>query len=706
MTVISPNRPATKPAAPASTRAVAALLCGLLITGPGADALAAPAVNAAKKWKPVAVLAVPFVALPGAPEAGAGRLWAQVLAELKTRPELAISEPAADAGDLAFSAARSTADAERTQAQAREQVAKAAELGRKNKPALQATALLKAVSLLLGKPLAVDQQGGALLADATQQMAAARMQSGNDEGGDEALADLVRRAPERTPSGDYPPAFVRAFEAARQRVLSGPRGSLRVLAPAGAPVQVLLDGRPLGTAPVQLVEVPTGVHVVRAERAGEAWAETVTLLAGAELLVQPRPGALAGGPTSELQADLGKGQLDRPAATKAAKLARHAGAQAALVGAVAREQGGLAARSFLVLAKGDRVIPLSAMALDAEMLGASLEVLRLADDLVARLASPPLESPLPLPLGSASAEALEMPSVAAAPPAPEAGAAPVAVSTADLRKAAGVGAGPAAAPAPVAPADAPAPPAAAARAAAREIAPLAAAPADSSRPALGSLAAAVAAAAPAEAPAASEKQPEQLQSAQPQPAPVPEAAPARRMALIPGAKPAAAPVAAPAEKAPVAIDEMKEQPTSGERAVAVPATSAAAPANLTVAAPVVGRAVAVPAPAPAPAAASADPGPARELVIPGRRTRDDRDDDAAASTAAKPRPAPVAATRMEAREASEVAQAREQKPSKSHAALWIVAGVLVAGGLGTGGYFLYQGSRSASSATVSASWRP
>ena len=664
MTPTPPNRPSPKPTPTrTSSRAVAALLCGLLTAGSGAEALATRAGPAAKKARPaVAVLAVPFVALAGTPEGSAGRLWAQLLAELKTRPELSVSEPSAEPGDLAFSAARRTADAERALAQAREQVAKAAELGKKHKPALEATALLKAVSLLLGKPLAVDQQGGALLADATQRMAAARMQSGNDEGGDEALADLVRRAPERAPSGDYPPAFVRAFEAARQRVLSGTRGSLRVLAPAGVAVRVLLDGRPLGTAPVQLVEVPTGVHVVRVERAGEAWAETVTLLPGTELLVQPHPGGLAGGPTSELQADLGKGQLDRPAAARAAKLARAAGAQAALIGAVAREQGGLAARSFLVLAKGDRVVPLSAMALDAEMLGASLEVLRLADDLVARLASPPPESPLPLPLGSASAEALEMPSVVAAPPAPEGASAPVDVSAADLRKAAGVGAS-------IAPATAP------------------------GRPALGNLAAAVAAAAPAEpspapspAPAASEK-------------PVPPAqpdAPAGRVALIPGAKPLAAPAAAPAPKAAVAIDE---PPASGARAVAQPSAASGSPAG----APPAGRAVAVPWAAPA-ATASEGPGPTRELVVPGRRSRDDRDDDAPVATAARALAAPVAATRMEAREASEVAQVREQKPSKSHTALWIVAGVLVAGGLGTGGYFLYQRSRSASSATVSASW--
>jgi hypothetical protein len=58
---------------------------------------------------------------------------------------------------------------------------------------------------------------------------------------------------------------------------------------------------------------------------------------------------------------------------------------------------------------------------------------------------------------------------------------------------------------------------------------------------------------------------------------------------------------------------------------------------------------------------------------------------------------------MEAREASEIAQVKEPK-SKSRTVLWIVAGALVAGGLGAGGWALYQASRTSNSATVTATW--
>jgi hypothetical protein len=151
----------------------------------------------------------------------------------------------------------------------------------------------------------------------------------------------------------------------------------------------------------------------------------------------------------------------------------------------------------------------------------------------------------------------------------------------------------------------------------------------------------------------------------------------------------------------------------GSLAAATEALPLAAPA------PAPGAPVAVAVANPSPAAAAtgvpaplerkpvlpgaAPEGPPGELVIPRRATRDEGDDEPAATTA-RARAAPVAATRMEAREASEFAQAKEAPKTKSHTVLWIVAGVLVAGGLGAGGYALYQGSRTSNSATVTASW--
>jgi hypothetical protein len=688
----------------------------------------------------VPVLAVPLVALPGAPQAAAEKLWAQVVAEVKTRPEVALTEVTDKGSDLALSANRGAAEAEKAAADARGQVAKAQDLARKGKAVPAAAGFLKAITLLLARPLTVDETGGLLLTDATAQLAVARMISGNDEGGDEALADLVRRAPDKAPSGgDYPPAFLRAYDAARQRVLSGPRGTLRVLAPteAGVPARVLLDGRHLGAAPLQLSDVPSGVHVVRVERPGEAWAETVTLPGGGELLLQPRLGTTAATPVADLAADLARGQLDRPTAAKAARLARSKGAQAALVGTVAKERDGLAARSFLVLVKGERVVPLSAMTLDAELLGASLEVLRLADDLVARLAAPPPEPPLPLPLGTASADALEMPSVAAAPPPPEGGAAPVAVSSSELARAAGVapsravltpGAAPAAAPAPAAPAPAPAPVAAAEPAPAVAATPPAPAPAEAAESAPAARRVSIPGQAPAPAPNAPPAAPKVAVAAEEEAAaprtpaapraPVTAAAPAPAAPAPTVAAPAPAAPAAPsaaAAPAPSAAAPSEPAPRSASGGAVLGSLAAATEALSATPAPAAppSAPAAVPNPSPAPVAAAPAPAerkpvlpgaaPAEapgELVIPRRATRDD-DEPTAAPRA---RAAPVAATRMEAREASEIAQAKEPVKTKSHTVLWIVAGVLLAGGLGAGGYALYQGSRTANSATVTASW--
>jgi hypothetical protein len=51
-------------------------------------------------------------------------------------------------------------------------------------------------------------------------------------------------------------------------------------------------------------------------------------------------------------------------------------------------------------------------------------------------------------------------------------------------------------------------------------------------------------------------------------------------------------------------------------------------------------------------------------------------------------------------ETKAVSVAKEGAGERSHRVLWIVAGAVLAGGLGAGGYLLYQASRSPSSATI------
>lgn len=614
-----------------------ALVALLLLAGP------APRAQAAPKAPTVAVL--PTVALPGVSDELAARFSARLGEELRGRGDLRVVPLPASTQDGAALGARAKAAAAKAGALAREQADKAAGQLEKGAHGPAAALLRKAVGSLLASPLSVDEAGGRLLAEATLQLAVACALAGDDEGSDAALAAWVRWSPDRPidPSS-YPPAFTRATEAARARALRSARGAVRVLAPAGAgESRVLLDGRPLRAAPALLHDVLPGEHVVRVERGAEAWAERVEVAAGGELTLAPRLLPPAGA-AAELSASLAHGPLDRAAAKRAGRLARDARAQALLVGALSRERDGLSVKHALVLAKGDRVVPLAPLALDGELLGVSLEVLHLADDAVARLASPPAEPGLPLALGSAAAE--EFPAVAAAPPPPEFPAGAPAAATAPSLAAAG---GAAPVPWPVtaaggADAGTPEPRDGQERPPDPELAATAAA-----------VAAAVAASAvvpAAVAPAPGETAPETS---------------ARRVAM-PGRK---------AEAEAKAQAETKAQAEA--KAQAEPLLAAARPQALA-------------------------PAPARNLVIPRLPTAVPEEPEAAPE---RPRPAPAPSVRMEALEANQVATVREQPAAavrRNHTALWIVAGALVAGGLGVGGYLLYEHSRSPTSATLSASW--
>ncbi len=99
-----------------------------------------------------------------------------------------------------------------------------------------------------------------------------------------------------------------------------------------------------------------------------------------------------------------------------------------------------------------------------------------------------------------------------------------------------------------------------------------------------------------------------------------------------------------------------------------------------------------------------EPPPSRDLFVPRRPTERDEDEAPVAVVAPAATPAPAAATRIEAREANEIATVREPPAKKNHAALWIVAGVLVAGAAAAGGVILYESSRSATTSNVSLSW--
>ena len=579
-------------------RATSALLAGLVTFLPALQA------SAARRGKGRIVLVVaPYAPLANVSAALAGKASKLVSGELHGRDEIALAElpQAAEPPE-----ARPNADLEALHEKARFALEEARGLEGAGRHDKAAEALGKAVAALQTRPAAVDAAGGALLAELLLRLAVERMAAGDDDGGDAALAALVRLTPDRAPPlGNFPPAFIREFGVVQRRTLAQGRGSIRVgAAPGEGEARVFLDGRVLHAAPVLIKDVLAGEHFVRVERGGEVHAERVTVLPGADVSISPQLAAKLAGPSGRLQLALQTGALDRAALDQAAQLAKLAGAQGVVFGAVVREGDGYSVRSFAYLLKSGKLVQLARMALDAEMLGASLEVLRLGDDLVGKLASPPAEPTLPLALGSQQVGAgpASMPEVSASPPAASA-----AQEAEPVRK-------------PVAPI-----------------------------PDLPTVPDATADKAPAEPPST----------------PVAAADPAARSVVKPGepAKPAS-----PAR--PPEVTESSQTPL------------VAAPPRKPV-----------------------EAGPSRELVIP-RSPTGLADDPTAGNSVERPRAAEPTTRRIEAVEPGAVAMIREQPQAapKNHTVLWIVAGGLLAGALGAGGYLLWQNSRTASTATINATW--
>lgn len=169
--------------------------------------------------------------------------------------------------------------------------------------------------------------------------------------------------------------------------------ALRGSAASARPALVLLPYVALAGVPDALALRTT--ELLRAEL--KARDEVRLLPAPAETVQKALPKLGQGGPWRELQAALSQGVLDRKIVSRVAKVAKAAGAQAAVVGVLVNSAEVVSLRSFLVLVRGERVVVLPPLSLDRELLGASLEMLRLADDIQAQLTGP-AQKPAALPI--------------------------------------------------------------------------------------------------------------------------------------------------------------------------------------------------------------------------------------------------------------------------------------------------------------------
>jgi tetratricopeptide (TPR) repeat protein len=256
--------------------------------------------------------------------------------------------------------------------------------------------------------------------DAHFELAVALFRAGREEEAEGYLADVVRLDPERSiEGGDYPPVFVRSYEAVRGRLLRATRGSLAVMTtPPGA--TVTLNGKQLGRTPVRLTQLVPGRHYLRVQAPGVApEVRTVDVAAREPTNVEVSFGGELEGPVAELVGSLARNRLDESAVREARRVARSLGVDYVLMGVLQRGPRTFQVRSYLLDVADGQVARLSDMRIDFDFLGAALEIFRLSEEVGAAAdAFPPAVAVPSTVFDGASQAAISFEEVVAGPPAP------------------------------------------------------------------------------------------------------------------------------------------------------------------------------------------------------------------------------------------------------------------------------------------------
>ena len=197
------------------------------------------------------------------------------------------------------------------------------------------------------------------------------------------LAYVVSLDPERElDKKRFPALFVSAHQKVRNQLLSGPRGKVLVDESATG-AAILLDARETNAAPVRLLEVLPGQHLVRASREGQpTWGIIVEVKPDAETVVSP--GFLAKDRKGPIE-DLLQNRFSADSATVIAAAAKAAGLKGAVVGAAAKMSGKVALQLIYVDAATAKTILLPEATFQIGLLDLSIEVLPPREKLEAAL---------------------------------------------------------------------------------------------------------------------------------------------------------------------------------------------------------------------------------------------------------------------------------------------------------------------------------
>ena len=263
-------------------------------------------------------------------------------------------------------------------ASAKKLAREAQEFRSKKKFRLADEALQKALSTWRGSASQVSDVGEVV--DATALLSAVQFNTGRDDEGAKSLNAALALAPDRDlPLAQTSLLFSKVVSDARKALREGPKGSLNVeSSPSNASVTV--DGVTLGTTPLLIRDVPPGQHYWHAQLPnGELVGGVVEVAAGKATPLKAISQNKDAG--SRLLSALAQNKLDADAVSAVKEVAKAAGADVVLFGALSHEGKGITLDAFAFTAASGEVRRLPRSSFDTELLSAGMEFFNVAGDL-------------------------------------------------------------------------------------------------------------------------------------------------------------------------------------------------------------------------------------------------------------------------------------------------------------------------------------
>ena len=313
---------------------------------------------------------IPFASLTGDVPARAGT---KALGMLTTEFKSADTFSLVDAKKATGNAAAETA-----LESARKDVASAQELRGKKKFRLAEEALTRAIKSYTAAIGALTEVGE--VADAYALLSAVQFNTGRDEEGAKSLHQALTLAPDRElPLAATSPLFSRVVADARTALKKGAKGTLLLeSSPSNAPV--LLDGLALGATPLQVTDVPPGLHFWRATLpSGEIVSGTVEVTAGKQ--AKAAASSASKDPETRVLTALAQNKVDKELVDAAKEQAKAADTDFLVFGALSKEGKSLKLDSFLFTAATGDLRRMARTEFDTEMLSAGVQFYNLAGEL-------------------------------------------------------------------------------------------------------------------------------------------------------------------------------------------------------------------------------------------------------------------------------------------------------------------------------------